>query len=855
MPTITTSLYNAKTRPFVAMRSAMSLASLPLGEWALVQNWRWDKKNVRVRDGIQAMTGSALIASAEYRGHWEGTMNGNSYIVIALKDGSAVKLVKVADLTAAVGSWSATEVTAASGPHGSTRFTNTTNFVSFAPARDTLRSRDYLICNNGSDDPRIFDPQGDMVDGTVSVVTHSEITPPTDGRDIVATASFPAFVGIGGATPTFTTSDGDIVVTNSSAGTAENNLLVTFASSTDQSDSAEVTWASTITMVNSSTVWFLVESATLTTLLERIKIEFRLTSTSYVIQYDASSATNNFREEVPDGSKVWVGIPITNMVSGSVIDRMRITYVHSVSTTAAMTLKIYGIFFSGGIRGGTEFGVTFCSFDAKAQSVGQVVGNVQGERLSRVGATSLDGSRIPIFEQISYQYSVRHKTYATADQKDVIFLYIKRPGDYDFLYHDRDSMTEWDGASWARSSGATGGHNTITVGETGDPPSVVVTLVMPDGDHKPIPSGKYMLAANDRLFVGNINGARSEVWFSEDRDYTKFRKSLRTDELGNFDPRSPGLFRIGTEVVQGFAAVPGDTPGINSVYIFGDASLSVVDGLDAFGLSRRRIKSLTGTLSPRSIHTYRSDVFWIDSDMQVRMLSQGRIYELSRYDVDDKLQAIPASRRDDIVLTFWKDRLRIAYTTAAGSANTRCLLYNAIEQVWEADDLFPGACTGEGFFVWIDRTNNRPRLLSIGSDAKVYEIEASGLTTDLGSNIATKLTTGDVTKDVWQTLYIQRLGFVVDDAASGTVAVVVTYKPTGLTQTFPTTSLDVGTTQSYLWLTQDGGSMTFSSATAEHFGIAAQIAITTTLPGGTVLHSIQLEHDEYGDKATAGTTI
>jgi hypothetical protein len=840
------SLFNAKDKRIKGMRSAVAPAALGEGEYALIQNWRWDRIKARVRDGVAELSASAIIASGAYRGHWNGQLNGTEYLIVAYSISSKVRLYSVS-----LSTWAGTEVTAASGPYDETRFSNTTNFVSFAVARDRTFSKDILICSNGSDDPRVYDPQG-MVDGTHFVVTHSVITPPTDGMDMQAVAKFPAFASIGGATPTFSSSDGDITFTNSSAGAAENHVLVTLANSTDNADSAEVTFPSSIDPNNSTMVYFYVETASLT-LWETIKIEFRLTSTSYKTIYDGSSSTNGFREEIfvaPDRrDRMIVAIPLINILHSDLIDRMRLTYVGDSSTTAEQTMKFYGIFFSGGVPGGSEFGITYGSFSARSESVGFVIGNMQGEKLSRMGATSLSESRIPILGALNYQYTLRAKTTSTASNVDNMNVYVKRPGDIDFLYNSQDAFTEWSGSAWGFASGATGGFNTINVGDTGAAISPDPTLTMPDEYHKPIPKARYLHNANDRMFAGNISGGNSQVWFSEDRNPFKWRKAVRQDDFGIFDPRSPGYVEYESETVQGFASVPASLAGLNTVYTFTDLNLYESEGMDAFSLSRRRRKALLGTLSPRSIRTYRAAVYWVDNDMQARELVGGQINDLSRYDVDDKLQAVPAGRRDDIVGEFFKDRYYIGYSTANASTNDRILIWNGIERVWEADDKIPTPCTAEGLGVRLDRTNNIPKLLSFGSDAKIYEYEQKDLATDLGAGIATVLTTGELTSDMWAEIYVACLGFVMDDTTSGTITVVVTYKPHGGTSTFAAISVDVSTNQAQLWISNSPTQAGFSKDAG---GVAAQIQISGTLRGGKALHSIVAEIEEHQPVASTG---
>lgn len=852
-------VFNQQNAPIDGMYSCVAPEALRKGMYGLIQNWRCDKRKMRVRDGIAQLSPSSpwpLVSNAEYRGHFEGLMfdgtSSASYLIVATTDDAGlIQLWKVNQTT-----FAGTKLTTApydagtnAVKYGSSEMTDNGR-VSFQVVRDkwTSPERDVLICFNGAS-ARVYDPSNTDLGGFVAIADEITISNTLDQYNHKALAKLSSTMAVAGASlPTYTNKDADMTIADTGS-SPDNNCRISITTAVDVDDWVKLD-KSSIDLTKSRELLFVVDDDydVVASIWKMLKVEISEDNSTFHVIWDGSSQT--YADPViwpmeANSTKYLVAFNHEHVVStGKNATRyIRISFVGTPALiTGTVTLNIYCIGGTGWIRGGAQFGNSLTNSGSRMDSAGRTLANGGGKRLKDMGGTPLSNMELPVIPLISYCYDLPYIR-ATAAQfalgVDKVRWYIKEDGDSDFFLIQEDREATFSAGTWA-FSGSAEVLATLTVGTSRvlkDP-----TLPIPPPDHQVIPQGRHSATGADRLWTGNITGASTEVWGS--RALLPFRWLSYTPETAFGTPEISGPVRLifDGEQVQGIVRLPTSQRFADAFTIFTDKSVYEAAGYDAWALSMASRVLTVGTLSPYAIAVYDGLIGWVDSHMQVRI---GREI-VSRYDVDDKLQGIPAARRDDLVMAFHRDCLYLGYTPEGGSNNSRILVRNMIEGKWQADDLIPGStCRAEGLGVWLDRTNNRPRLLCFGpAGSKLFEYEQPGLTTDLGSNIVTALRL-QYTMDAWLTLFVNRLGFHIDRATNGTIAVVATLKPDGATQTWPT--LDVSTPatgQAFKWVDMEG---VYSPVDpTDTWSPSIQIDITATLPGATNLHAIVLEPSDTG---------
>jgi hypothetical protein len=789
-------------KPILGLRSNVSASrNFPgSGYFTQIQNQRWaDTGEFTTRLGIPAALSSAVGAS----GIWRGAMscvfsNGFGTTFATTKDSSNITHVwKSTDCA----TW--TEITASSGKYGDTRIvadgSNNDYETSFALVHDAPSGKDCVVIQNGYDSPRVYD-------GT-ALVKHEEVPLPSNLDSMRTffqwkeTTSYgnPAHFTVGGG------GAGTVVATDGGAASPDDFVTLTINGAATGAN-AFVTQATPVHHEDAAQIHIAVEgtSDAIQKFVQGIKIQARDTAGTPATKslYEPADATVAGSDAYPQPTQTAInGVPgwviltyqvPTDWVTASV-DRYTFTWAIAVSSGASVSLNILSIFASNhttsSIKGDCEHAIAYYNSGSRAESA-EVVLDVHQQFLQALGVKTVTsatfgtvstlGATIPHSPLLRYTATVYYRN-TTAAQRDkgvdTARLYRSDFGEENFYYCKDISLATWGGASWAFASGsALSLEHTDDGVQNGDRN---YQLRSPGDFQEPIPIGRAMVAANDRLIVGakatDLAGNLADAFprIMESRVRGPFRFSEVSDET---DPDTAGFHTLPGENIQAFAAAPGVGTSSSAVVIFTDASVWNAN-THAVGSSFALTRAATvGTNCPNSIIERHGEIYFVDTQNRVRRLSDGAWLSEA---VDDKFQGIPTAYRRKIFGCYFQDRLYFCYTPAGQTVNNRILIYSLKANAWESDDKLPSLqadllikWTGANSGVY--GASQDPRLIFFNSgDRKAYRYESG--TQDLGSDIAVVITHGDLHRDwnAWTLAYWA----ILCTGASQTLTYTATYKP------------------------------------------------------------------------------
>lgn len=190
-----------------------------------------------------------------------------------------------------------------------------------------------------------------------------------------------------------------------------------------------------------------------------------------------------------------------------------------------------------------------------------------------------------------------------------------------------------------------------------------------------------------------------------------------------------------------------------------------------------------GSKSPYSFVADKGTLYFLDNEMQVRMLSGGQIGNITRNIIEATLKDIPGSRRKWVGGEVFDDLYYMPHTSSGGSSNDKILVYDQTNGAWVQDSP-PKSC--EALVKWFDGTNKVVRLIALALDSttmKAYEYDLMTQSQDLGTtNISVGVTTKEYRESSGKALFINRIGVTCDDVSGSTTnAITRTYKPDGAT--------------------------------------------------------------------------
>lgn len=832
------------------------------GRFQDLHNVRWaDDGVITVRGGIPTALSSAVGANGIWRGVFSSVFNNAHGVLFGTTKDTSNKTHVWKSTDGAT--W--TEITASSGKYGDTRIvadgSNNDYATSFAVPHDKFTALDCAVFQNGNDFPRIYD-------GT-NFVKVEPVPLPTNTNFMRTFLNWVNHVPIGNpASFTVGGGAGGVVLTNGGAASPNDyiHLAITAAVTGDE---GHFTITTPVHWENAKQINIFVEgnSDALRTLIQGAKITVHDTGGLTKSLYEPYDATIVGSDAYPQpfqttiaGTSNWVVLsyPVPTDWITTTADKVTFTWAQA-TTSGTAALEVLGIcasnYSASGIMGGCQHAVSYYNAGSRAESAEKVL-PIQSQMLQALGVrhstvsdgTSTDGILIPNDPALAYTATIYYRNTIDAQRDkgvDSLRVYRSDFGEETFYYAKTITLATWAPSTWSYSAGTTSSLQSSTDGT--DSGSRLFWLPSPGSFQQPIPIGRAMVAANQRLLVGaktvDASGTVADAYprVSASRAQIPWRFAEISDPN---DPYSASEERLPGENVQAFVAAPGEEVGSSSIICFTDTSAwSINTHIPSSSLFLSRVASI-GTNCPLSVVERQGRIYFVDTDMRLRQL--GSPAWLSR-DVDDKLQGIPNAYRRNLCGIWHNDRLEYAYTPLGGTANSRILVFSERAGGWESDDILPSQ-QADFLVRWVGAsgtyaTSQDPRILYLNSaDRKCYRFESG--TTDLGSKIAVTIQTGDLQKELWQAYTNKRWG-ILSEAATDTLTGALSFKPivspTGLTGG----SLTLSNANAYDW----SWSQVYKSGTVSAAGPAMAISITGNLPGGLKILALALDPSENSDTA------
>lgn len=810
-------------------------AALGPGQFQLLQNLRRDRMAARVRDGSALMHANPILASASFRGAASIELNGTSYLIAVMLDGSTKGRV----FTSTDGAtW--TEQTASSGKFGDTRFT-VDAWCYFTVAHDQYSAKDVCIIQNGTDNPRTWDPSESAGQ---QLSTCYEVSPPQVNNLQKTLATMRNYVTIAGSSvPTYTDSGGGLALSDNGT-SPDNNMRLTADSTTAAADTATATFGSKDFQYSRQLIFLSEIQDRYYLWWEHVKVSITDGTGGTQVIWDPTAPETYTIERVEfdaTTNKQLVAFPLDHITNANrtSVTAIVFTWVGPSYTGSDVHLDIYGVFCSGSERGGAQYGFTFYNRVGRCESVGMVVPVVYGATVEDLGGTKLDGAKIPLRPELYYKYRLTYQKITQTEANkgtDRILIYRAKYGETELSYLTYGTIATYAASVWSASGGAFESIVTITVDGDTNYASDPRRLIPDSLYHLPVQIGKAMHVGNGgRLFIAGkrSGGGTGRLWVSEADNPFRFRKVADTT------PYSATVIDFAGEQINAIHAVSSSTYGSDLVHLFTTKSVYVLDGVSTARIGTPTRIGPIGCRSPRSIAEYKGSLAFVDEDMQVRLISGGSIQDLTRLTVDDKLQAVPATRRASISAETMYDRLYVAYTETGDTVNQRILVFHYSLGQWEADDQIPDAIDAEQLLAWWDSTVGRRRLLAFTQDGHVAEYEQPSAVDDEGeTSVAIAVTPGWLHFDFDERLTVGRVGVCCTRVASGSLTVTRTYPTTNTVMT-STIDLDSGATTTLAW--RWDGEQTTVTATPQAHDSACNLEIDGSMPGGSYIFGLVAE--------------
>jgi hypothetical protein len=437
---------------------------------------------------------------------------------------------------------------------------------------------------------------------------------------------------------------------------------------------------------------------------------------------------------------------------------------------------------------------------------------------------------------VSTQFWVYSNGTSSANVRDILYYYRSDPET------SQDGITSlgsfyYIGNNGTQSLSASLISGTLNIKDDNTPTASRVTArVAYDETHLQVPSGGMFLYVNDRLYVSGVaaSGNQSQLWVSADRDPLDFSRTVRADDFGNLQSRSPVFRSFSSERVTALAALNTAILGVDSILLWTDRRVYRLGGFNAADLSQASIVGDKGTIYPNTIALYDNAAYYLDAEGQVRAVNGASLSSpLSYRVVDNQLQngTITAA-----CAYAGFQRYQVFYrNSSSGSGNDRALLWDADTGGWCRDsygiDIRGSVVVG---------ASPRRRIFVITEAGALYEWDKPGVTTDAGSNITITLTSR-ILGTPWQRLRLGKVGFVTDDLNSGTMTITRNFRgennPDG-TNTPATSSLSLDSSFSTAWRvdTISGGTGVPGAS-----GYGPSVSCSAIVPGGFKIYEGNVE--------------
>lgn len=782
-------LLDPESRPALGLVSARDQASLSPGEWAQLDNLRYEKGLLSCRGGMSASLGTVL-ASATFKGIWKGYLWNSYCIVVALEVGGAVRIYRSTNAT----SWA--ELTASSGKYGNTRFSTSGGVVRFTVVPRTFGTEDgtgsILLACNGADEVLA------ITSANASKVT--EITAPLPVQDK------PVLVDV----VQFFMDMQPLVAGDFSATGAGISLAVNGA---DPNLQARLSITSGVTNGSTATITESISNVTASALDRQLLIGV---DTAYSLLWDKVKVTvggtvvwdpsdaGNYTRPVPvflDNSQraLWV-FNFPKLSGTTTLTTVVFTWIAATIEAPASTQTVdiftIALTYGGGlVKADASLAVSSVNSGSGTESPGVVYSTYQTERIKDIGGPVLGEARVPrspVLNAVFYAAVIGVSTTERDAGVNRVNFYVKETGSTRYRYFYTQALTSYAGAwSYTVPTGAAvtawilAGPDTYT--------TIYPDIDMPSAFNKCIPDNATEVCwANNRLLVGKDS--------TENLSISEYKIPMRHTLVPRFEngraiEQSGTFLSFEGETVKAIVPIAASTAGSSTIFVFTDQNVYALSGQTTSQLSQVGRVANIGTASPLSIIGDKGDLYFVDNDMQVRVLANGGIGNITRSVIDDKLKAVTGSRRKWLMGAIANDLYYLAYSES--STNNKVAVWDMDERKWTTDT---PAKSIEGLVSWFDGTNLKLRLIAIGidgSDLKGYEYDLSTQAQDLGTtNITCTLEPFELHLPDGGMFHVGRCKAMIDDVDSVSATIRRTYKPVG---TYQETTMSLDTSNEHIY--------------------------------------------------------
>lgn len=793
-------ILDPRSQPVRALISAQDAASLGPGEWAQLDNVRLEKGLLTCRGGMAAL--ELIAEDAELRGYWSGYLWGEHRKVVAVLVDSEVRVL-MSD-----GSSDWLEITddgaQAWSKIGSTRFSDEGGIVRFTVVPDILRrytegyekpNTELLLVADGFNRVRCISrvelshclsgivedipPQIDVQSAPVQVRSaaswfdlQSSVSYAASGSDFTLAAYGTNPNAVARVTIKTSISSGDTVTLTRSSGlsvdVSDHDRQLLIGVDTDYPP----LWDKLKVELDSEILW---DPASPQDYSRPTAVPLDLTQrTVWAFQYPKRSSET----DIEDLKLTWVGESGEEPAADFVVDLFLVALTAGVSSSADYSL-----------------GVTNYNSFSFTESPGVIYSTYVTQRIRDCGGPVMDEIRMPRSPLIQAEYFAPIKNHSVdLLEKGVAMVnfYVKETGATKYRFWHRETIGTRP-SSWEFWNGEEGDTVVVSAG----PGSAVWQYeeeYIPDAFHISIPAASELTWANNRLFVGMKKGSTQNILFSQFRNAMRCRQ-FATFQDGNLVEDSPSILSLDNETITAIVPMATSTVGSSIIYLLTDYNVYAVQGQTTSQLSQVGRVANVGCIAPYSIVGDKGDLYFLDNEMQVRLMRGGQMQSISRQIVDNHFRGIPAARRKWAAAAAFGDRLYVAFTPSAGSANTRIAVWDFARGIWVTDSP-PVACAG--LLSAFDGSTSKLLALGInGDDLQLYEYDKADQAQDLGTtNITCTLEPYELHSPDGSLFHIGRCKAMIDDLDSAAATVVRTYRPSGVTQT---TSMSLDTALEHIY--------------------------------------------------------
>ena len=254
-----------------------------------------------------------------------------------------------------------------------------------------------------------------------------------------------------------------------------------------------------------------------------------------------------------------------------------------------------------------------------------------------------------------------------------------------------------------------------------------------------VPQGKYMIFANERIWMAGMTGDTSAVRFSE----------LKSIGAGG-EENDPSLWPA-NNVVRFDASDGNPITGIGVVgpyiVVFKENKTWVIH--NASPIATRKLSDSVGCVSHRSITETPHGTFFLTAEAGIYLTNGSTLTEMS-YPVRPTILAINPTKRENAAGAYFGNHFYLSYASGTSAANNRTLDYDLTLKSWWLHDL-----AGNEWCLW-EPTAGEPFLYTIPAATKKGVVKAFDPTTyqDSGVNYVGDGTLGAYWRSSWAPFYV-----------------------------------------------------------------------------------------------------